>query len=104
MPDRRGVGVIATVVLSGLLVGCGGGTGSDLAWPAYSDGYSAGVKYSGAGNQTRDYCRSLAAQRFGDADSREGIVFVAGCGQAANGIPKDSQEDIEANYQEESAD
>lgn len=86
-----------TLVLAALLAGCGD---TGVAWPAYSDGYSAGAEYRGAKNQTRDHCRELAAEQFGDADSREGIAFVYGCGQAANRVPKETQEYIEANYEE----
>lgn len=101
MSPRSVLGAAAMVALATLLAGCGG---SGVAWPAYTDGYSAGAEYSGAKNKTRDHCRELAAEQFGDADSREGIAFVFGCGQAANGIAKESQEYIEANYEEVFAD
>ena len=85
------------------LAGCSDDA-SKVAWPAYSDGYSAGAEYSGASRQTRDYCRGVAAERYGDADSREGIPFVHGCGEAANGLPKANEEEIEAAYADLSTD
>ena len=92
----KSLGVATVVAAAVLLAGCGGE--DSVAWPAYSDGYAAGADYSGEKNQTRDFCRGLAAEQFGEADSQQGIAFVYGCGQAANGIPKDSQDFIEANY------
>jgi hypothetical protein len=68
------------------------------AWPDYTSGYSAGTEYKGKANQTRDYCRNLAADNYGDADSPQGIVFVYGCGQGANGLPMDTEEAIGTQY------
>lgn len=95
--SRPAIGLVVTATLAVCLAGCGD---SGVAWPAYSDGYSAGAEYDGAKNETRDHCRALATERIGEADNREDIAFVYGCGQAANGVPKETQASIEENYEE----